>query len=313
MLQYLDFNGCDNLQQLPTSIGQLTALEDLRLGWCTRLDALPDSISGLRGLRRLYMDGCSSLSDLPSTFGLLTALNELGINLGTEKRAVAMGPHIVQLSALLDLQLRECTDDVIVVLDSLGTFGILPQLDCLDFADCPSMTKLPESIRLLTNLTVLCLWNCYKLQELSNSIGQGLNVLENLIIRYCNSLETLPNSLGALTSLELLCIVGCTSITQLPASIGKLSRLRTLHIQDCRALLSLPDSIRHLNTLLRLHILDCGLLENLGLLRVLQGLRIWGCTSSTELPGSCLVVVDSDFHDLTWFLDMRNGAGSIGV
>ena len=304
-LRYLCLNGCYNLQKLPTSIGQLTALEDLRLGWCGRLEALPDSITALRGLRQLFMDDCSSLSNLPATFGLLTALYELTINLGTEKQAIGMGPRIVQLSALMELQLRECSDEVIATLDSLGMFGNLPKLNCFFFRDCPSMTKLPETTRLLTNLTKLGLWACDKLQELPNSIGE-FKVLSLLIIAHCSSLETLPDSLGGLTSLKYLSIVGCTSMIQLPMSIGQLSRLNELHIQDCRALLSLPDSIRLLNSLLRLHILDCGLLENLELLRVLQGLRIWGCTSTTELPGSCLVVVDNGIYDPAWFWDSKD-------
>ena len=249
------------------------------------------------------MDNCTFLSDLPATFGFMTALYWLGISLHTESQAVAIGPRIVQLSALMDLRLRKCTDEVIAMLDNLGTFRYLPQLLHLCFGNCPSMTQLPETIRFLTNLRVLELWDCDKLRELSNSIGQVLSILDYLSIRYCSNLETLSDSLDALTSLKDLLLVGCTSITQLPASIGQLSRLAQLHIQDCRALLSLPDSIRHLNALQRLTILDCGLLEALGLSRVLQGLRIWGCTATTNLPGSCLVVVDSDFHDPAWFVD----------
>ena len=161
---------------------------------------------------------------------------------------------------------------------------------------------LPETIRFLTNLTTIHFWECDKLRELPNSIGQVLKVLKLLCIMRCSSLETLPDSLGALTSLESLILVGCTSMTQLPVSVDQLSCLDRLHIQDFPALLSLPDSIRHLNELQALEILDCGLLEELEVLRVLQGLRNWGCTSTTQLPGSCVMVVDHTYYEPELYL-----------
>ena len=87
-------------------------------------------------------------------------------------------------------------------------------------------------------------------------------------------------------------------------SIGHMSSLQALLIHGCGALQSHPDSLSQLNKLLRLQILDCGSsLKGLDVLRALQGLRIWRCTSITELPGSCLVVVDSNFQSPTFIWD----------
>ena len=266
---------------------------------CDSLEALPDSIISLSRLQRIFMRNCTSLSKLPASFGLMTGLTALAMNLATEWLAIDIG----QLNVLKNLVLFGCTDEAIAVLNSLGTLTNLHQLSGLMIVLSPSMTKLPKTIGQLSNLTLLEILECEKVQELPNSIGQ-LKVLRKLRLRYCTSLKTLPDSLGALTSLEGLYLLKCTSITELPSSVGHLSSLRRLHMQGCGAMQSLPDSLSQLNALARLEILECGSsLEGLGLLRALQGLRIWGCTSITQLPGSCLSVVDSNCESPAFIWD----------
>lgn len=191
------------------------------------------------------------------------------------------------------------------MLDNSAALGNLEQLSEIWFYECPFITKLPETIVLLSNLWHLDLWRCEKLQELDpNSIRQ-LKLLKRLSVRYCSSVEALPECLGELTSLEELWILKCTSVTELPMSIGNLSRLWRLHIHGCSALQSFPNSLRQLNALQSLQVLECGSLDGLGLLRVLQGLRIWGCTSITKLPEKCLYVVDSDIRDPSWLYNFE--------
>ena len=271
----------------------------LYLGYCESLEALPDSITTLSQLHKLFMLECSSLSKLPTTFGLMTGLVRVSINLATEGQVIAIG----ELNALKDLTISRCIDKAMSILDSLGTLANLSQLFNLHFFICPAMTKLPETIGLLANLDRLELWGCEKVRKLPSSIGQ-LQVLKILRLRYCSSLEILPDSLGDLTNLEVLCIMNCASIPKLPTSIGHLSSLQDFFIHGCNALQTFPNSLNQLNKLVRLQILDCGRsLRELDLLRALQGLRIWGCTSINELPGSCLMVVDSNFESPAWIWD----------
>jgi len=49
------------LQELPTSIGQLNALQKLDLGECLSLQELPTSIGQLNALQKLDLGGCSKL------------------------------------------------------------------------------------------------------------------------------------------------------------------------------------------------------------------------------------------------------------
>ncbi|KAG0564627.1 hypothetical protein KC19_8G126400 [Ceratodon purpureus] len=305
-LQTLYLNFCKNLQELPSSIGHLTGLVELYLSGCENLKALPDSITTLPGLNKLYMWGCSSMSRMPPS--PMTGLSRVYMELTAEWQALAVGELMNALSVLI---LCKCTDDAITVLDSSGAFGNLHQLSFIRIAWSPGMTKLPQTMGLLTNLNWLVLWDCGRVRELPECMGH-LKLLTGLRLIRCGRLEALPDCLGALTSLRHLWIQQCTSLTKLPQSIGLLSSLRGLRIEGCPGLQPLPDSLRQLNALERLDVLDCGSLEGLGVSRlladvrffgrrVLPGLRIWGCTSVTELPGSCLMVVDSNFSDPFWF------------
>ncbi|KAG0563685.1 hypothetical protein KC19_8G051300 [Ceratodon purpureus] len=295
-LQLLDLDGCRNLQKLPSTIGQLTQLEKIRLQGCESLESLPDSIPTLPRLQELLMYTCTSMSKVPETMGLMTGLTEFDTDLATEWHAVAVG----QQHGLKILVVTKCSDEAITWLDRNTSLAHLHHLSNFEFRDCPAMSKLPHTIGLLTNLDWLDLWRCENLRELPNCIAL-LKLLRILKLRRCSSLETLPDCLGALTSLEYLDIAHCRSLTKLPESIGHLSRLQSLFIEGCGELQPLPESLRQLSALVWLHILDCGSLEGLGVLRVLPGLRIWGCTSVTNLSGSCLMVLDRNYGDPSWY------------
>ncbi|KAG0601411.1 hypothetical protein M758_11G108300 [Ceratodon purpureus] len=295
-LQVLDLYGCQNLKRLPSTIGQLTQLQILDLQKSRSLESLPDSISALPRLQRLIIGECTSLSKVPESMGLMTGLTFFATDLATEWQVVAVG----QLHRLKVLVVVNCSDEGIIWLNEQSSLAHLHHLSNILFHISPAMSKLPHTIELLTNLDWLDLWHCENLRELPNSIGQ-LKLLTRLTLRRCSSLKTLPDCLGALTSLKRLSIAHCRSLTKLPESIGHLSRLEELWIEGCGELQPLPESLRQLSALVRLQILDCGSLEGLGVLRVLPGLRIWGCTSVTNLSGSCLIVLDRKRCDPSWY------------
>jgi hypothetical protein len=69
----VDLGGCSNLQELPTSIGQLIALREFNLSRCYSLQELPTSISQLNALQKLHLSRCSNLQKLPMYIGQLNA------------------------------------------------------------------------------------------------------------------------------------------------------------------------------------------------------------------------------------------------
>jgi len=46
---------------IPTLIGQLNALQELNLSWCSSLQQLPTSIGQLNALQNLHLNNCFSL------------------------------------------------------------------------------------------------------------------------------------------------------------------------------------------------------------------------------------------------------------
>ncbi len=55
------------MQELPTSIGQLNALQDLYLKGCSNLQKLPTSIGQLNALQKLDFGGCFRLEEFPTS------------------------------------------------------------------------------------------------------------------------------------------------------------------------------------------------------------------------------------------------------
>ena len=68
---------CNKLRSLPASLGQLSALQSLRVSECP-LRQLPDSITELAQLDSLEASSCQ-LQQLPSGIGCLTGLTLLSV------------------------------------------------------------------------------------------------------------------------------------------------------------------------------------------------------------------------------------------
>jgi Leucine-rich repeat (LRR) protein len=73
----LDLSRCKSIESLPTTIGQLQHLTELRLVGCENLKELPKSICNLSSLLMLDLFGCKSIESLPTTIGQLQHLTQL--------------------------------------------------------------------------------------------------------------------------------------------------------------------------------------------------------------------------------------------
>jgi internalin A len=155
------------LTELPDSIGQLTALEELNLN-DNQLTALPDSIGQMTELQRLHLNG-NKLASLPDSIGQLSRLRNLYI---TYNRLTELPKSIGKLTRLQTLSLSY-----------------------------NHLAKLPESIGQLAKLKGLYL-DENRLTGLPRSIGK-LAELEELDLSG-NRLATLPDSLHNLKNLTHL-------------------------------------------------------------------------------------------------------------
>ncbi|KAL6315391.1 hypothetical protein AAG906_000501 [Vitis piasezkii] len=296
-LKMLDL-GRTGIEELPSSIGRLKALQHLDLSCCKSLRSLSESICNLSSLETLNLDGCSNLKG----FQIKDDMENLK-DLRNCKSLRSLSESICNLSSLETLILAGCSNlkGFLEIKDDMenlkrldlgstsieelpSSIGRLKALQCLDLRNCKSLRSLSESICNLSSLETLIVRNCSNLkEELSSSIGH-LKALQHLDLSYCESLRSLSESICNLSSLETLTLEKCsnlkgfpeikddmenlkmldlseTGIEELPSSIGRLKALKHLNLKCCEELVSLPDSICNLSSLETLDVQKCPQLE----------------------------------------------------
>ena len=95
LLQTLKLGGCSGLTGLPESLGGLTGLQTLDLGGCEGLTGLPESLGGLTRLQTLYLRECSGLTGLPESLGGLTGLPRGGMSTVLEELSTVLGRTVL--------------------------------------------------------------------------------------------------------------------------------------------------------------------------------------------------------------------------
>jgi Leucine-rich repeat (LRR) protein len=249
-LESLQIGRCEELTELPESMGSLTSLQSLLVSQCSAIRKLPESLGELRSLQELTIKRCDSLSSLPFSMGDLTSLQTLEID---QCEALEQLPEYLRgLCSLREFKISQ-----------LPKLTCLPQSMCslsslveLTIIDCPGITSLPEWIKGLTALQHLTIQFWDSLRSLPQSMGE-LTSLQTLQIGWCEALEQLPECLGGLRSLRKFKITELPKLTCLPQSMCSLSSLEELTIIDCPGITSLPEWIKSLTALRKLCIHGC--------------------------------------------------------
>ncbi|XP_076893808.1 TMV resistance protein N-like [Bidens hawaiensis] len=321
-LQRLSF--CDNdIENLPSSIGNLHRLVYMYLYGCTNLKSLPGSICSLKHLRVLDLRSCG-IEELHEDIGRLDCLEHIDLSYSKVNflpDSICMLKHLKtlllsmcevldklpedldQLESLEELDLKFCR-----IRDIPSNVCNLKHLKELDISNCSQLEKLPENLGDLQSLEKLNLKSTL-IKEIPSSICK-LKHLKEIDISHCSELKKLPENLGDLECLEKLNL-WCTSIGEIPTSICKLL-LKELDLSQCSKLKKLPENLGDLQSLEKLNlkstlikeipssicklkhlkeidIFHCSELkklpENLGDLECLEKLNLW-CTSIGEIPTS---------------------------
>ncbi|KDO41149.1 hypothetical protein CISIN_1g041975mg [Citrus sinensis] len=195
------------LEELPSSIGNLSRLVTLDLRKCLRLKKVSSSLCNLKSLESLYLSGCLKLEKLPEEIGNLGSLknmvaNEIAISqvpssisclnrvellsfAGCKGRPPQMGlklPILFQSQILENLSLINC--NIIELPESLGQ---LPSLKYLNLEE-NNFEKIPSNIKQVSKLSLLILDNWKRFLSLPE-----LPCGSSVYARHCTSLETLSN------------------------------------------------------------------------------------------------------------------------
>ncbi|KAG2409446.1 TMV resistance protein [Vigna angularis] len=186
--------------------------------------------------------------DLKNSKKMETLWGWNGHNKVPQKLMVLNLSNCIQLTAIPDLSGCQC-------------------LEKIDLENCINLTKihesigkLPQSIFRLTKLEQLVLKRCQYLRRLPNSLGHLCSLQE--LSLYHSGLEELPESVGSLTNLETLNLMGCESLTVIPYSVGNLMSLTELLV-DRTKIKELPTTVGSLSYLRKLSVVNCKLLTQL--------------------------------------------------
>ncbi|MCO5557697.1 hypothetical protein L7F22_011268 [Adiantum nelumboides] len=205
-LSSLNLKGCCRMKRLEGSICSLTALEELRLDSCSKIESIPD-LSNVRRLRRLSASDCTSLKRLEGSFCSLKALEELNLRGCQELQSIP------DLSNLLRLRTLDACNCVSLREGIIPGLGVLPALQDLFLSAISSglvggdseLCQLPAMLQRLVLTT-----GARRLDSLSR-----LTSLQKLRLMDCSSLTDVP-TLAALTSLQCLWLSGCPNLSHLP-------------------------------------------------------------------------------------------------
>ena len=216
-----------SIRELPHSILHLKKLVLLNLRKCKDLRSLPNRICGLKSLETLIVSGCSKLNRLPEDLGMLQCLRSLQADGTAITKPPITLVHLTNLRELsfsgckgstsnfwissLTFRLlhRENSDDIGLQLPSLSGLRFMENLD---LSDCNLMEgTIDNKLCHLELLEVLNLSRNYMV-----SIPADISRLSNLkvlLVRQCEKLQKIPK---LPPSIKLFDACGCTALRSLP-------------------------------------------------------------------------------------------------
>ncbi|XP_021759602.1 putative disease resistance protein RGA3 [Chenopodium quinoa] len=136
---------------------------------------------------------------------------------------------------------------------------LFPKLETLEIQRCPQLEKVPcLQLQSVKDLKLDKVGDTQSLKmEKMKVLPQKLSYfskLENLTVRYCENMKSIPNGL---MSLKKLAVQKCPSLACIP---DDLSSLNTLEIRVCPLLACIPDGLSSLRELI---VIDCEGLQSL--------------------------------------------------
>ncbi|KAL3750172.1 hypothetical protein ACJRO7_011193 [Eucalyptus globulus] len=262
-LEILKLTYCVSLLQVHPSIGKVKSLVSLNLSDCQMLNELPKEVGELEELKELILD-ITNIRKIPTSIGSLRKLEKLSASHCLSMREIP--------SSIGDLQNLQYLDFERSALEKLpSAIGRLKKLRTLYLSNT-LISDVPESIRKLSSLQHLRLWNCFKLRSLPE-LPSGLTCL-----MVSSQSPSLPQ-LSCLIHLEEFGLDGCT-LEYIPKFS---SRLLKLSISSCdKLILSKLDRFKYLE---ELSIFLCSSIERLDIsqLNRLKRLQASNCDNLVEI------------------------------
>ncbi|XP_021810667.1 disease resistance-like protein CSA1 [Prunus avium] len=187
-MEHLEFLNLSDtaVKELHPSIENLVALRELDLSSCENLEVVSDYLFRLTSLQELNLHYCSKFQNFPEISEVMEHLEFLNLS-GTAVKE--LHPSIENLVAIRKLDLSCCNLEV--VSDYLFRLTSLQELNL----SSTKIKSLPASIKQAAQLSRLCLRYCWSLE----SLPELPPLLQHLEADVCTSLKTVSSSSTAIT------------------------------------------------------------------------------------------------------------------
>ena len=238
---------------IPTEIGDLLELRELRLGDNQLTGNIPSEIGQLQKLEILNLYGNQLSGSIPQEIGQLQELRllDLGNNQLTGNTTTEIGQ--LQKLEILFLYGNQLSGSI------PQEIGQLQELRLLDLSDNRLAGDLPPEIWRLQNLRALVIrgdaYNRDSGNQLSGVIPPEVAQLENLEdlnLEFNRLTGNIPSDIGDLQKLRYLRLSGNRLTGTIPSEIGKLHDLVDLILSNNRLTGNIPSNIGQLPTLVTL-------------------------------------------------------------
>ena len=222
-LQYLELEGCSNLEKLPNALHTLTSLTYLVIHNCPKLVSFPET--GLPPmLRTLWVKNCEGLETLPD--GMMINSRALDYFEITYCSSLIGFPRDELPTTLKTLIIQNCEK-----LESLPD-GIMHHTCCLEFLQalkCSSLKSIPRG-DFPSTLESLCIWDCNQLESIPGKMLQNLTSLRHLTL--CNCPDVMSSSLEVFSTpnLKVLAIANGKNNVRRPLFARSLHTLTSLEM-----------------------------------------------------------------------------------
>ena len=244
-LRVLNLDGNSLTGPIPAALGDLERLENLSLGANQLSGDIPAELGQLAQLRYLYLVGNSLSGSIPAKLGDLSNLTLLNLS-----RTQLTGPIPAELGALAALEYMELKENELTgpIPPELGE---LAKLVILNLAGNQISGSIPSKLGDLSNLTSLDLSRTQLTGPIPAELG-ALATLEHMELQENELTGPIPQELGGLTSLIKLNLAGNQLSGSIPAELGDLVSLTDLNLGGNQLTGSMPSVLGDLASLERL-------------------------------------------------------------
>ena len=308
----LDLNH-NSIMGIPISIGNVTYLNYLNLGWTYIGGEIPSEIGQLENLKTLNLQNMDLTGQIPTTIGQLDSLEILSLS---GNRLSGNIPDLFNLSELNHFNVSynqlsgEIPNTICENFSDIDYFYINnnefcpPYPECLDEDDIgvQDCNLFPYCENGFIGINEYC-YNQSDLDVIQDIIelNENLNGMESLDVGIqewlqgnltylnlgSNNLTEIPPEIGNLTNLEWL-ILSFNNLTEIPPEIGNLTNLELLLLSNNHLSGEIPSSIGNLTNLTSLKLHDNFLYgeipPEIGNLVNLQQLKLEDNHLSGEIP-----------------------------